>query len=353
MSIRHLKISNLRNISTSEVDLSDKFNFITGRNGSGKSTVLEAIYMLARARSYRSNRFSSIVQYGQNSINIFAESNHIHSYRIGINKTATSTLIKVNGALVKRVSEIAQITPLQIITPMSHEILERGPEYRKRFIEWGVFHVEHSYFETYKRFYKILKQRNVLLKSNQFVNSWNQGFCDEAEKLNAIRTAYIASLTKYINIEANGLGINEDLVVSWKAGWDRSKPLSSILEDQLKSDLTRGFTQSGPHRADLKITINNKLANQVLSRGQQKMLIVALHLAQASLFKERFGTAPIIIIDDLVSELDDMNRLKVLRRLYELDAQVFITSIDGVETGDLEIYHQFNIADGTLTSVCN
>lgn len=334
-----------------EVDLSDNFNFITGINGSGKSTVLEAIYMLARARSYRSNRFSSIVQYGQNSISIFAGSNHIHNYRIGINKTASSTLIKVNGALVKRVSEIAQITPLQIITPTSHEILERGPEYRKRFIEWGVFHVEHSYFEIYKRFYKVLKQRNVLLKANQSVNSWNIGFCIEAEKLNAIRTAYVASLSKYINIEASGLGINEDLMISWKPGWDKTKPLLSILEDQMKSDLTRGFTQSGPHRADLKISINNKLANQVLSRGQQKMLIVALHLAQARLFKEKFSAAPIIIIDDLVSELDEKNRVRVLNSLQKLGSQVFITSIDGLETSNTENFNRYNISEGKITSV--
>lgn len=332
MSISLLKIENLRNISEAEIHFSDQFNFITGANGSGKSSLLEAIYILARGRSYRSNRFGSVVQSDKQAITLYAQAHTTSHYRIGITKTSSKTDIRINGNTVYRVSDIARITPLQIITPSSHEILERGPEYRKRFIEWGVFHVEHHYFEIYKRFYKILKQRNSLLRSNQSSDAWDNSFCIESEKLNNIRRKYVEALNRHFEIECVALGLNCDLKLFWKSGWDTTKSLSDVLVENLNSDLKRGFTQAGPQRADLKINLKEKSAHLILSRGQQKMLLIALQFAQLSLYKETYGYSPIVLIDDLVSELDSKNKNKTLERLSTLAPQVFITSIDPIES---------------------
>ncbi|TVT59757.1 MAG: DNA replication/repair protein RecF [Sedimenticola thiotaurini] len=331
MSIKYLKVENIRNIAVAELDFSRHFNLISGANGSGKSTLLEAIYMIARARSYRSNRFGSVVKSGERQLNVFAKTENKQQHSIGVEKTPSTTKIRVDGNNVLRVSEIARITPLQIITPMSHEILDRGPEYRKRFVEWGVFHVEHEYFDIYKRFFRALRQRNALLKKNQKLASWNNILGEAGEKVDDVRSNYVRELSRHIKTECHNLSFNQSVEIAWKAGWDRSESLESVLSASTKSDFTRGFTQHGPQRADLRIMVEGQNVGQIFSRGQQKMLIAAMHLAQGALLKEKTGYSPIILIDDLISELDRENREKILKRLLDHQFQIFTTSIEPIE----------------------
>ncbi|WP_186297620.1 DNA replication/repair protein RecF [Sedimenticola selenatireducens] len=352
MPIKRLKVENLRNIALADVVFGPQFNFIYGINGSGKSTLLEAIYMLARARSYRSNRFGSVVRQGEKQLQLFAETEHFQKHRIGLQKTSSQTKIRVDGNNIKRVSEIARITPLQIITPMSHEILDRGPEYRKRFIEWGVFHVEHNYFKCYQQFYKALRQRNALVKIGQTdIDSWNISVGELGERVNEYRESYVEALSVKFKEESEYLNPNSNYNLIWKAGWDRSKTLYEVLNGSVVSDIKRGFTQHGPQRGDMKIFEGNRCVEQTLSRGQQKMLIVTLHLAQASLYKERTGLSPIVIIDDLISELDLDNQKKVLDRLLDQACQVFITSIDNIQYIKPNLRKDFVISSGLIKAL--
>lgn len=308
--------------------------------------------MLARGRSYRSNRFGSVVRQGTDQLQIFAETEHFQKHRIGLQKKTGQTKIRVDGNNIQRVSEIARITPLQIITPMSHEILDRGPEYRKRFVEWGVFHVEHNYFKCYQQFYKALRQRNALVKIGKTdIDSWNRSVGDLGEKVNNYRETYVRALSVKFKEESLHLSPNRNFELIWKPGWDQGKTLCEVLCGSVTADIKRGFTQYGPQRADLKIVENNKTVEQTLSRGQQKMLITTLHLAQASLYKERTGLSPIVIIDDLISELDLENQKKVLERLLDQKCQVFITSIDLIHTIMPNARKDFVIDAGLLKAV--
>ncbi len=352
MPIKRLKVENLRNIAAADVIFGPQFNFIYGINGSGKSTILEAIYMLARGRSYRSNRFGSVVRHGEAQLQIFAETEHFQSHRIGLQKASNITKIRVDGNNIKRVSEIARITPLQIITPMSHEILDRGPEYRKRFIEWGVFHVEHNYFKCYQQFYKALRQRNASVKVGQTdIDNWNTSVGELGERVNKYRESYVEALSVKFKEECRFLCPDSHYDLIWKAGWDRSKKLREVLSGSVSADIKRGFTQYGPQRADMKIVENSRSVDQTLSRGQQKMLITTLHLAQASYYKERTGLSPIVIIDDLISELDLTNQEKVLNRLLDQQCQVFITSIDKIQSINTNYRKDFVIDSGLLKTL--
>lgn len=304
-------------------------NFITGKNGSGKSSLLEAIYMLGRGRSFRTTKFGPVVQQGQKSLTLFAISALDRVHRIGIQKSANQTNIKIDGDNVKRLSVIARMTPLQILTPLSHEILERGPEYRRRFLEWGVFHVEPTYFEIYKKYLKALRQRNSLLKNGPGeVSTWNHTLGDLGEALNQLRVEYFTALRHAFERELKLLDIRNDIELTWRRGWEEGVQLSRVLKQKEGIDIKQGYTRAGPHRGDIRMMFNQRSAFTSISRGQQKMVITALHLAQAAITEQRTGKSPLILFDDLVAELDHENRHRLVDRINQLGCQAFITSTD-------------------------
>lgn len=331
MTIKQLKIQNLRNIAEADVQFSDGINFVTGKNGSGKSTLLEAIYMLGRGRSYRTAKFGPVVRHGEKFLTLYAVSSLEREHRIGIQKSATQTSIRVDGENATRLSSIAKMTPLQILTPMSHEILERGPEYRRRFLEWGVFHVEPSYFTVYKKFTKALKQRNIVLKNApDTVASWNHTLGTLGEELNKLREKYFTDLQIALANELRALDIQGNIQMFWKRGWEDGSRLEQVLGDKEPSDIRQGYTQAGPQRADIKLMFDQRSAFTSISRGQQKMIITSLHLAQAAITKRFTGNHPILLFDDLVAELDVDNRDKLLQRIKQIGCQALITTTEEI-----------------------
>lgn len=333
MTIKQIKIQNLRNITEADVHFSDGINFVTGKNGSGKSTLLEAIYMLGRGRSFRTAKFGPVVRHGEKFLTLYAVSSLARDHRIGIQKSATQTTIRINGENVTRLSSIAKLTPLQILTPMSHEILERGPEYRRRFLEWGVFHVEPSYFSVYKRFSKALRQRNMVLKTApDTVSSWNHTLGTLGEELNRLREKYFDDLQSALANELRLLDIQGDIEMFWKRGWEHGTHLEEVLRQKEPSDIKQGFTQAGPQRADIRLSFDHRSAFTSISRGQQKMIITALHLAQAEITNRLTGDLPILLFDDLVAELDLENRDKLLQRIIQIGCQALITTTDDIRS---------------------
>ena len=349
MSIKLLKIEHLRNINEAELEFSGHLNFIRGKNGSGKSTLLEAIYMIGRGRSYRTSRFGPVIQKGQKSLSVYSETKFTRDHKIGLLKSANQTMVRVDGKNITKLSEIARITPLQILTPMSHEILERGPEYRRRFIEWGVFHVEQSYFTVYRNYIQALRQRNAAIKTAPSkVAIWNRPLAEYGEKLSDLREGYFRKICLAFQQEIRRLAVLPDIEMSWRPGWDQSLKLEEAFVKNTSSDVQRGFTQTGPHRADMRIKFDARSAFTSASRGQQKMIIAALHLAQAQVTKGATGSYPVLLLDDLVSELDHENRSALLKRVTELGCQTFITSTDPIEFDDGPENKAITIEMGTI-----
>ncbi|WP_275098844.1 DNA replication/repair protein RecF [Sedimenticola hydrogenitrophicus] len=350
MTIKQIKIQHLRNITEADIRFSAGINLVTGKNGSGKSTLLEAIYMLGRGRSFRTSKFGPVVQHGEKSLTLFAISSLAREHRIGVHKSASQTMIKIDGEGISKLSDIAKMTPLQILTPMSHEILERGPEYRRRFVEWGVFHVEPSYYPIYKKFTKALRQRNSLLKTDPgTVSSWNQIVGGLGEEMNRLREDYFNLLQSTFTDELEQLNIDGTIEMTWKRGWDEGLSLAGVLKQREPSDIKQGYTQVGPHRADIRLLFEGRSAFTSISRGQQKMIISALHLAQAAITQKLTGIMPILLFDDLVAELDAENRDRLLRRINQIGCQAFITATDRPgEVGDIEM-NEIRIESGTVT----
>jgi len=270
--------------------------------------------------------FVPIINHNANHLQVFAESDMGEKKsKIGVRRSAKETLVKIDGSIIRKMSDIAVHTPVQIITPKSHEMLERGPEFRRRFVEWGVFHVEHSYTHLHKRFLRVLEQRNATLKrGDDSIQLWDREFVKAGEDLNSTRFRYFQGFLEIFDEEKQLFGL-DDIQLNWKQGWKKGLSLETALELGINGDRKMGFTHSGPHRADLEMTLSGNKAINVLSRGQQKLLVIALNAVQAKMVKTITGKSPIILMDDLASELDDNNRKVILDHLVEQNCQCFIT----------------------------
>lgn len=350
MAFTSLRIHNLRNISNLEISPSKGINLFFGKNGAGKTSILEAAYLLARAKSFRSSRSGPLIKKGEGELTVFG--NYQTSglqYALGVRKKGTDTEIRMNGKTVKRTSEIARILPVQIITPQSHQILERGPEFRRRFIEWGVFHVEHRYHQLYKRYTRALNQRNAAIKNrSDNISVWDRELSESGERLNAMRIHYLEQLNAFVAKESSDLLPQHTVELEWRQGWDKNRTFAEALELQFKSDAEKGYTQVGPHRADLIVRLDGQKAINVASRGQQKLIVMALKLAQMTTMKALVSESPILLLDDLGAELDSDNLFIVLTRLKQLSVQTFITSTDKRAFDDVALDKLFHVEHGAL-----
>lgn len=330
MVLELIRVVNLRNISEGLLEPGPGINFIEGPNGSGKTSLLEAIYMLGRGKSFRGNSIGAAIQEDKSALELYGVIvNGRKLIKIGFRKTEKTTEIRINGERVKKLSLLAREVPIHIITPRSHEIVEGGADYRRRFLDWGVFHVEPQYQFVSSRYQRALAQRNAALKRNtESVEHWNFELAETGELVNRMRMEYLETLTKYFHEECNLLLPIEKIELSWKRGWSEKLGYCQALERTIERDKLMGHTTSGPHRADLRITVLNKNANQRLSRGQQKLIVTALILAQSQILKNKTGLHPIVLLDDVASELDIANRDRIINRLREIKLQLFVTTTD-------------------------
>lgn len=350
MSIEFISFSGVRNLTDTEMMPTENLNLIYGDNGAGKSSLLETIGLLATGKSFRAKKIKHCFSYGEDKMLIKAK---IQDKVLGeadiesLRNTQAQQIMRINQQAVGTQAEVAHWLPIQQIDPNTFTLLSGPPERRREFIDWGLFHVEQSFFTKWKLFKQQLKQRNVLLKNqdDEFLAQWTTSFCTVAEEINEKRNQYLKEFEPIFLDMCERLGVNAQLKVKFYAGWDSSKELAAILLKQQERDLQLGYTQSGPHKAEIKITADGYAASEVLSRGQQKLTVVALKLAQSDLFYRQTQRKPIYLIDDLSSELDT-NHIRLLFNYFaQLNCQIFITSVkkedlvNNCQNANFELFH--------------
>jgi len=337
--LSYLEVFNLRNLKHIQANF-NRINLIVGKNGSGKTSLLESIYHLSFGRSFRTRNVNRIIQRDFNKFSIF--SRLYNGTILGLEKHSTGeTRIKLNGQPINSASVLIEEFPAQIINPDVYQLITEGPGIRRQFIDWGVFHVEHaSFLENLKKLNKTLKQRNALLKEgfsfkNQ-ITSWNYELIELAHIVDKARKAYLSIFEPvFFELLKKLLDLKEEITIGYYPGWNFKKPYEEILEHSLSRDIQFGYTNYGPHKADLRVCIEGIPVSDVLSRGQLKLLVCAMRLAQAALIKKSEDRRCVLLIDDLTSELDDIKRALFANLLLELDTQIFITSTEKSELEDL------------------
>lgn len=330
-SIEQLHISRLRNITGMTLEPGRNVNLICGDNGSGKTSILEAIHLLATGKSFRSNRTMPVVQMGEKDYVIFLEL--AGGTRVGMQRGSDDRpLLKVQGERQSGWVEVARLLPVQVIDSTSFRLLEGGPKDRRRFLDWGVFHVEPGFVEHWRNCRKCIANRNALLRTPRLdrrqLNAWNAELCREAELVDRARSEYFAAFLPVFDSVLKEIGDFEEVSLTYRRGWDKDKSLEQVLGEAESSDTRNGMTQSGPHRADIVVKKGAMPAAEVLSRGQQKILVTAMKLAQGRFQNTNSAHRCIFLVDDLPAELDEKNRARVCRFLESLECQVFLTSVD-------------------------
>ncbi len=358
MVIKQLSIEDFRNIQHESLEPSPGLNLFYGDNASGKTSILEAINVLSSLRSFRSAKLTELERYGQQGFKVYGvlldESGR--KQPVGIARVNDELDLRVAGAKIKKTSDLASKLPVQIVHPDSHFIISGGPKQRRRFIDWGVFHVEHEYHIQWRKYEKALSQRNAALRQNHYRwsdNAWNTVLGDVAKRVHSYRKHYLESLQAILSRYSCEISGTNKVDMAYYPGWDTDKELASVLEETLERDKKRGFTCSGPHRADLIFTIEGKPAAKHISRGQQKMLVFAMLLSQVALFRQRTQKNCVLLLDDLAAELDLKHRTRLLTLLQEMSVQLFITSVsrDSIILDGWPKHKMFHVEHGKIREV--
>ena len=342
---KRFQIENFRNIHTADIELSPSFNIIIGGNGAGKTSLLEALTFMARGQSFRTKNISSIINAKSEYFQLIAE---LESRSIlGIRRYPNDMTARMNGETVTKLSRLAEHLPLFLITPNSHELLESGPEYRRRFIDWGLFHIDPRYGKITKEYRRILKQRNAALqRSRRETDIWAPALIRSAESIDQYRKAYLTKITPLFLSLFSRLTDPKELTLSYHSGWRHGASFAAQLSEKYQLDEERGYTSVGPHRADIVLRFGNTLAREVLSRGQQKIAVIALILAQATLASS--GRVPILLIDDLTSELDHIHLARLIQYIRKSSFQSIMTSVSASPLSLMPDSRVFHVEHGEL-----
>ncbi|CAH1524666.1 DNA repair protein RecF [Vibrio owensii] len=358
MPLSRLIIQQFRNIKACDIDLSAGFNFLIGPNGSGKTSVLEAIYLLGHGRSFKSSLTGRVIQ--NECDELFVHGRFLNSDQfelpIGINKQRDgSTEVKIGGQSGQKLAQLAQVLPLQLIHPEGFDLLTDGPKHRRAFIDWGVFHTELAFYDAWGRFKRLNKQRNALLKtarSYRELSYWDQEMARLAENISQWRALYIEQMKSVAETICQTFLPEFEIQLKYYRGWDKDTPYHEILEKNFERDQSLGYTFSGPNKADLRIKVNGTPVEDVLSRGQLKLMVCALRVAQGQHLTEMTGKQCIYLIDDFASELDSQRRKRLADCLKETGAQVFVSSITESQIADMldDTGKLFHVEHGRIES---
>ncbi len=360
MRLTQLQIKNFRNLKDTQLTPIQGVNLISGDNASGKTSLLETIYYLSHVRSFRTQHVTDLISrqspYLQLVANIETTDNIIIPF--GIRRSRIKSEIRVNKQPVKRVSDIAVQFPVLAIHPDSYKLITGSPSQRRQYLDWGVFHVEHGFFLAWQRFKKALAQRNASLKSRQkydVCQLWNTEIHNTAHYIDQLRQQYFDKLAPYFYQLTQQFFFDDNVDIEYKRGWSVDHQLIEVLEENLLKERMRGYTQYGPHRAEIIIKVNGQSAQTCISRGQQKLLVALMRLAQAMQFTEATCNPCVLLYDDLPAELDANHRKLVLSVLSKMNIQLFLTAIEKeqIDLSAWEMRKLFHVEHGKVTTINN
>jgi len=368
MSVAKLITQNFRNLDGATIDFHPNLNFFIGDNGSGKSSLLEALFFLGHGKSFRTSKIDSLACYDTKNFVVSVKDSK--DSQLGLSRDIASGLtnIKIDGQRHNRLSVLAKNIAIQIVTPESFKLFFGGPKERRRFIDLGMFHVKHDFSNHWTNFNRVLKQRNACIRSgegnssiysNSMLSYWTEQFCQLSIEVSDLRSIYVSEIISELN---NWLAIllpslNEKVTVQYLQGWPQKKELFDVLASNQERELSFGYSLYGAHKFDVKFLLNKQAIETQLSRGQQKLFLLALTFAQASFIARVNSVKPILLIDDVGAELDVNSRTALSNAIEKLNCQVIITAIESnilkpfIDICGDRKYSMFHVKHGKVTEI--
>ncbi len=360
MQLTELRIKDLRCIRQAELQLGPGINLVTGANGAGKTSVIEAIHLMGYGRSFRGRVRDGMIRSGANQCEIFirwfeSESNEHHA---GLQHAGNTWQAKLNGQHTSSLTELCAEIPVVTFEPGSHELIGGGAEHRRRYLDWGLFHVEQEFIQQWRRYARALKQRNALLKTQANANllePWEREMASSGETISRHRSLYLEQLDSELNgAVSRYLPELGKAQLSFMSGWKRAElSLQDALTLSRQRDLATGNTSVGPHRADWRVDYEALPNRETLSRGQEKLTALACVMAQAENYAHRKNEWPVVCMDDLASELDSEHQEQVLAHLHASRAQVILTATENHASygKQIQIETRFHVKHGQVLSL--
>lgn len=332
MSLTSLEVRDFRCIGHAQLDFDPRFTLISGENASGKTSLLEALYFLSCGRSFRSALLDPLIRSGQSEFTVVGRvlGPGGQTTALGVRGSRQGTEIRLGGQAASGYAQMAALLPAQVIDPEVHRLVEDGPTQRRRYLDWGVFHVEPAFVGTMRRYQRALKQRNAALKARRpaaEVRLWDAELVDSGLQINGLRSGYLQLLAPYVRQFGKEL-LGMDVEISLQQGWSQEKSLPNALEDAWIRDVQRGATSVGTHRADVVVRVGGSPAKDRISRGQQKLLASCLLLAQIQHRATMGGPQTALLLDDPSAELDVDNLGRLLKLVVQVPAQLIVTALD-------------------------
>jgi DNA replication and repair protein RecF len=396
LSLADLTVDDLRCIEHAELQLHPGHNLIWGGNGSGKTSLLEAMFLLGRGRSFRTRNSERLIRHGRDRLVVFGRTgggDDPHDWvrsgpdmegrfdrgapqradlsdpaglglgvsgaqsrgaqpggnpggpaasegprgtlrtpslpqALGVQVSRTDgTVARISGTTARSLTELTQAFPVQVIDPGVHKLVEEGGHRRRRWMDWAVFHVEHQFGDWWLRYTRILKQRNAALRTQPAqVSVWDAELARVGELIAESRRRFVESLLPYWRESVLALsGLEPEL--HYFKGWAQDVSLAEALVASRARDESKRLTHPGPHRADVIVRMSGRPAREVLSRGQQKLVAVAMTLAQLNLLQEATQTTPTLLLDDPAAELDGDHLRRFIEQVMRLRSQLVLTSL--------------------------
>ena len=374
MALVKLQTQHFRNLSSAPVSFSPSFNLLYGANGSGKTSVLEAIGYLGLGRSFRVSRHQAVVSHGEQQLTVFggldrglasepgANDGQPVAHRLGIARDVTrkETTLRVDGEGVRSLSALAMHLPVSVIDPGVFDIVAGGPGKRRQFLDWAVFHVEPSFASVWQQCQRVTSQRNQTLRNGRLdealLRVWDSQYAALSDRITAARQTTFGRFKQAFDslVQQVDVGWTQGLKLEFYPGWDTSKALVDILASHRDQERRMGHTLYGPNRADIRLKFQGRPVAETFSRGQQKTLVILMKIAQGMVLSE-LGKQVTFLLDDINAELDVGHRAMLAQKLQALRCQVFITSIEHPEpevlwpSGDAPEYRMFHVEHGKLT----
>ena len=348
MPLSRLRIEFFRCLTNVELALDPDKNYFFGANGAGKTSLLEAIHVLGRGRSFRLRQNKRLIQYDARGFTVFGEVHHRgRNHKLGISVDSGGRQLRLDGRDGPPMSALAQILPVFVIEPSVHFLIEGGPGERRRFLDWGVFHVEHGYIPAWRRYRRVLGQRNAALRTGQHSGSWDKVLVAAGMEVTQARARYVDELRGALA----GLGetlLGQPLEVNYRPGWRADSTLQRALRQSNQRDRQAGATQVGPHRAELEIRLGARGVREEISRGQQKLAAAALVLAQVRVLAASRGHGGTLLVDDPAAELDAAALGSLLSVLDALPAQRILTGLTGDSLPGSQPPSTFHVEQGRV-----
>lgn len=335
MRVTRLEVDGLRNLRDVAIEPHPALNLLTGRNGAGKSSVLEALQCLSTGHSFRTRRTRELLARDRDVMTV---AGRLHDprdgreHRIGLARQRDGLLeMRVDFESVDSAAVATRLLPVKALTPDSHALLQEGPDERRRFLDWGVFHVEPRFFEAWRRFRRALAQRNQALRDGRAeaeVRSWDEQLAVSGTEVDRFRRAYVDALEEALASRTARLASPLEVSLRYRSGWSDELSLAEVLARNIDAHRRLKTTSDGPHRGEIVVTQDGVPARVSLSRGQQKLLVYLLHLSQLDRLLAVEGRRAVVLCDDLGAELDPDAMADVTTQLAETAGQLFITGVD-------------------------